>query len=161
MLGRDRHGIAEPQVERLDRGGEARALGLVGDQDHGLVRAAQPVGEMAVERHHAGARIDEEERHVGILERALGLRPHARRKLARRRVLEPGRVDHAEAQIAQAPVGLAPVARHARRVVDQRQAPSREPVEQSRLADIGPAEDRDGEGHAPPPSAARRGRPRR
>ena len=42
----------------------------------------------------------------------------------------------------------APVARHARLVIHQRELLADQAVEQGRLADIGPADDGDGEGHA-------------
>src|SRR3546814_7102846 len=47
-------------------------------------------------------------------------------------------------------VPLAPIARHPRLIVDQRELLADEPVEQRRLADIGPADDRDSgkPGHA-------------
>ena len=46
-------------------------------------------------------------------------------------------------------LALAAVAGDARRVVDQRQPPADQPVEQRRLADIRPADDGDGEAHEP------------
>ncbi len=156
MLGRDRDAARRARGRRpRARRRAAAALGLVGDEDDGLAGAAQPVGEMAIERRHAGARIDEEERDVGVGERALGLRPHARGELARRRLLEPGGIDDAEAQIAEARLGLAAVARHAGRVVHQRQALAGEAVEQRRFADIGPAEDGHRQRHARAASAQR------
>ena len=59
-------------------------------------------------------------------------------------VLVAGGVDHPEVEPEQARLALAPVAGHARPVVDQRQLLADQPVEQGRLADIGPADDRDG-----------------
>ena len=61
--------------------------------------------------------------------------------------LEPGGVDDGEAQRPQPPGALAQVAGHARLVVDQRQPPADQPVEQRRLADVGPADDGEREGH--------------
>ena len=47
------------------------------------------------------------------------------------------------------PGALAQVARHPGLVVDQRQPPADQPVEQRRLADVRPADDGEGEGHRP------------
>ena len=60
---------------------------------------------------------------------------------------EPGGVDDGEAQIGEFCVAFAPIARHARRVVDQRQLPTDQPIEQRRFADVRPADDRDFGGH--------------
>src|SRR3546814_4115939 len=59
-------------------------------------------------------------------------------------------IDDAEIEPDQMRVPLAPIARHPRLIVDQRELLADEPVEQRRLADIGPADDRDSgkPGHA-------------
>ena len=100
---------------------------------------------MAVDRRHALARIDHEQRDVGLVERALGLRPHAAGKRLGRRLFEPGGVDQPEVEIGDMPLALAAVAGHPGQIVDQRQLAADEPVEQRRLADIRPADDRDRE----------------
>ena len=56
-------------------------------------------------------------------------------------ILEARRVDQREVEIAQPPLRLAPVARDARRVIDKRELPARQAVEQRGFADIGPADD--------------------
>ena len=60
---------------------------------------------------------------------------------------EPGGIDHGEIEIAEPALAFAPVTRDAWAVVDQRDAPADQPVEQRRLADIGAADDGDGEAH--------------
>src|SRR3546814_13991441 len=52
-------------------------------------------------------------------------------------------IDDAEIEPDQMRVPLAPIVRHPRLIVDQRELLADEPVEQRRLADIGPAVDRD------------------
>ena len=104
---------------------------------------------MPIHRGQAGAGVDDQQRDIGEVERALGLRPHAAGQRIRRRFLEPGRVDQAEFEIGDAPLALAAVAGDARQIVDERQLPADKPVEQSRLADIGPPDDRDGKRHRP------------
>ena len=55
--------------------------------------------------------------------------------------------DRRERKIAEPRLPFAPVARDARPVVNQREPPADQPVEQGRLADIRPANDRKGEAH--------------
>ena len=69
---------------------------------------------------------------------------HPARKRVRILILKPRRVDHPEVEPEQLGVALAPVASHAGPVVDQRQALADKAVEQRGLADVGPADDRDG-----------------
>ena len=102
---------------------------------------------MPVGRGQTLARVDHQQRDIGLVERARGLRPHAADQRVGRRLLEAGRVDQPEAQIGDAALALAPVAGHPRQVVDQRQLPADQPVEQRRLADIGAPDDRNREGH--------------
>ena len=64
------------------------------------------------------------------------------------RLLQPGGVDQRESRDRRCGLALAAVAGDARPVVDQREAPADQPVEQRRLADIGPPDDRNREGHA-------------
>ena len=64
-----------------------------------------------------------------------------------------------ETQVAELRLALAAVAGDARRVVDQRQPPADQPVEQRRLADIRPADDGDTEGRLPPSTGSRQPAP--
>ena len=152
MLGRERDRIAEAEPEGLVGLQVAGpALGLVGQQDHGLARPAHEVGEVPVVRGHADARVDDEQDRVGISQRLLGLRAHASGQGRRFGLLESGRVDDREAEVAEARLAFAAVARHAGLVVDQRELLADEPVEQRRLADVRPADDghREVHGHCP------------
>ena len=106
---------------------------------------------MLVGGRDAGAGVDHEEDDVGLGDGHLGLPAHARFKAIAGDVLEAGGVEQAEAQIADAALALAAVAGDARRVVDQRDAPAHQPVEQRRFADIGPADNGDGDGHCDDP----------
>ena len=76
-------------------------------------------------------------------ERGLGLGAHAPGERLAVAFFEPGGVDDGEGEIAEPRLALAPVARHAGLIVDQRQLLADQPVEQRRLADVGPADDRD------------------
>src|SRR3546814_19996508 len=55
-------------------------------------------------------------------------------------LFETGRVDEPEIEIEQPSLALAPVARDARQIVDQRQRLARQPVEKRGLADMGAAD---------------------
>ena len=112
-----------------------------------LAGFAHQLGEIAVDRRRTGARIDHEEDGVGLRHRGLGLRPHAAGEAFGRGFLEARGIDHSEIEIAEPAFALAAVARHARPVVDQRDAPADQPVEQRRFADIGAADNGDGEAH--------------
>ena len=144
VFGRQRHRLAEAERERLDQPGFARAaLCLVGDEHHRRWAGAQPAGDFLVERSHPGAGVDDEQRDIGPGERGLGLRAHPPGQAGRVLVLPAGGVDHGELQADQFRFAEAPVAGYAGLVIDQRQLLADEPVEQRRLADIGPADDDD------------------
>ena len=150
VLGGDRRPARRARAHRLRaRPLAGPAFALVGDDDRGLARPAHQIGEGAVGRRRAGAGIDQEEDRIGLRDRRLGLRPHAAGEAFGRRLLEARGVDDGEGEIAEPRRALAAVARDAGLVVDQRQPPADQPVEQRRLADIRPADDGDGEAHGP------------
>ncbi len=123
VLGRDRHRVAEAEPVGFADPGEGRAaFGLVGDQHHRLARSPQPGGEVAVGFGHAVTRVDDEQRHIGVGERALGLRLHAAGERGRRRLFEPGGVDRAKTEIGDMGFALAAIAGQPGGVVDQRRA---------------------------------------
>ena len=124
----------------------ARPFRLVGDEHDRLADDAEELGEVRVERRHAGARVDHEEAEIGRADRRFGLRAHAAGEAVRRRFVEAGGIDGGEAQVAETRLALAAVAGDAGQIVDQRQPPADQPVEQRRLADIRPADDGDAEG---------------
>ena len=102
MLGRDRDRIAEPErIGFADAGLRGAAFALVRHQDRRLAGAAHEVGKGAVDRHRAGARIDQEQDRVGRGDRGLGLRLHAAGEARRRGLLEAGGVDRGEGEIAE------------------------------------------------------------
>ena len=115
---------------------------------HVLAGLAQHLGEALVERRDAGAGIDHEQDDVGVADRDLGLLAHPVFEAAIADILVAGGVEHAEFQIAEPPLALAAVAGDAGLVVDQRELPADQPVEQRRFADIGPADNSDGDAHA-------------
>src|SRR5215475_9831613 len=144
VLGRDRDRLAQPQSMRLGQPLLAgAALAFIGDQDYLAGPLAQPGGKALVERQYARARIDQEQHDVGTVDGTLGEATHARlQRLAAGRLPARG-IEQREGKIAQLRRGLAHVAGHARRVVDDGAAATDQTVEQRRLADIGPADDGD------------------
>ena len=142
VLGRNRDRLAETERIGLDRAGLAvLALALVGDQQHRLVGAADEIGEGAIGRRQSGAGIDHEQQRVRELDRGLGLLLHARGQRALGALVEARSVDDREFEIAEPRLAFAPVARDAGHVIDQRELPPDQPVEQGRFADIRPADD--------------------
>ncbi len=148
MLGGERHCLAEAERIGLHQPRFRRpALGLVGDEVHFLAGFAQHLGEALVERRHPGPRVDHEEDHVSVADGDLGLLPHPILERAVGAVLVAGGIKDAEAQISDPTLGLATVARYARRIVDERNLPADEAVEQRGFADIGSADDSDDRTH--------------
>ena len=109
----------------------------------GFPDATHGGGEMAVGRGDPGARVDDEQDRIALGDRGLGLRAHAAGQRLRIALLESRRVDHREGEVHEPRLPLAPVARDARLIVDERELASDQPVEQGRLADVRPADDRD------------------
>ena len=117
------------------------ALGLVGAEDDGRARAAQQLRQHLVDGRDAHAGVDQEEAGVRLRDRALGEPAHSARQRVVGDLLEARRVDDGEAQVAEARLALAQVARDARPVVHEREPPPDEPVEQRGLADVRPSDD--------------------
>ena len=148
VLGRDGDRLAQPQlVGVVEALGAGAPLALVGDEDDGPPGLAHDARERRIGGHHAVAGVEHEQHQVRTRDRRLALGAHARGDAARRRFLQPGRVDERDLVAGDLRLALATVARQARHVGDERGALGREPVEERRLADIGPADDGDGWGH--------------
>src|SRR4051794_10411192 len=142
--GGDRLRIAEP--EAVEVGGQrhvADVVDLVGGEDDRLGPAAQEVGELLVPGPGAGARVDDQDGDLGVVERRLGLlADRAGHRVVVEHVHAAG-VDQREA--APVPLGrdLVAVARDAGARMDHRLARARQPVDERRLADVGIADDGD------------------
>ena len=143
MLGGDRHRLAQPKAERLQYARVALAtLGLVGGQHHGHVAAAQDLGEHLVHGGDALAAVDDEQRHVGLVDGQLRLVAHPGLQALISDILEAGGVDQLQIEVADPPGAEAPVPGDARPVIDDGQLAPRQPVEQRRLAHVGTPDDR-------------------
>ncbi len=142
MFRRHAEWLAEAQPPRLaDAFGTNLALGLVGGDDDRRVAVAQPAGDFLVNRGDAGARIDQEQRDIGHGEARLSLRAHPPRQGRGVVLLETGGVDYAEIHADEMALALAAIARHAGRVIDQREFLADQAVEQGGLADVRPPDD--------------------
>ena len=124
----------------------ARPSALLATTMTGLPARRTSCGELPVVGGQAGARVDHEQdashrRSPSRSARASG------RRASPVALLEAGGVDDGEGEIGEPRLALAAVARHARLVVDQRQLAPDQPVEQRRLADVGPADDRNPGAH--------------
>ncbi len=148
VLGADGDRIAESKRVGIKRARFAGApLALVGDHNRGLAGFAHEIGEAAIRRRRAGARIDQEQHGVRLRHGGRGLRLHLAGKALAGGVLKARGIDDAKRQIAELPLAFPPVARHAGLIVDKRPPRSDEAVEQRRFPDIGPTDDGDRERH--------------
>ena len=80
---------------------------------------------------------------VGLRDGLLGLARHLEVDALLRVRLQTAGIDHQERPVAEPPFAVVAVARHPRRIHDDRVAALGEAVEQRRLADVGPADDDD------------------
>ena len=155
----DRHRITEPEARELpDVALAAFVVDFVDRDDHRVRRALQHLRDARVLFRDADGDVDHEHDHVRGLDRGVGLRAHLRRERgllageARITRGEPAaRVDDLEpAGLPLGVEGLA-VARDTGPLLDDRVAPADDPVDEGRLADVRPSDDRDGgelAGHA-------------
>ncbi len=151
VLGGEGDRLAEAEAEHLvDAGLPRGAFRLVGDDDDRLTGAANGLGEMLVGGSEAGARVDHEQDRVAIDERRFRLRAHAPGERFRFALFKTRSVDDGEGQVRDPALALAAIAGDARLVVDERQPAADQPIEQSRLADVRPADDRDFGAHVVP-----------
>ena len=131
MRRRNRHRLAKAEFPCLGKtGGPGLALALVGEKNDAGAGAPDLVGEELVRRRHAGAGVDDHHGEVGTLDGTFGLASHPVLETAGRGLLEPGGVDHPEAELGKAGVTLAAVARHPGLVVDNGVLAPDQPVEQ-------------------------------
>ena len=148
MLGGKRHGIAKTQRKGLiDAWLAGLSFRLIGDQDDRLARAADEIGEIFVVGRDS-ARASMRNRIASAARIALSVCARMRpSRVGASAFLQPGRVDDGEAEIGEPGFALPPIARDAGTVVDKRQLLAGQPVEQRRLADVRPADDRERKGH--------------
>ena len=169
MLGGERDRIAEAETEGFVDAGLARsALGLVGDDDDWLAGATHSLREMAVGVGDAGARIEHEQDRVAIDEGHFRLRAHSARERFRFPLFEAGGVDDGEGEVRDPALAFATIAGDAGLSSTSGEPAPNQAIEQRRLADVRPADNRDFDAHivpvrgggaavtSPPPIGSRR-----
>ena len=160
VRGGDRVRRAEPEFVELrgrDRG--VQPLGLVRDEPDARARLPQLPGDPAILRRHALARVGEEDDRVGLGDRRRRLLRHLAEQSVSRHRLEPAGIDDVVRPVPEPAVAVVPVAREAGGVGDERVPRPRQAVEESRLADVGPADDDDGGFHCCEVGSLPRGSP--
>ena len=148
---RDQQRIAEPQaIQLVGAIAVDLAVRLVAHQDDRPPSSTQRLGDLLVQRSHAVAYVDHEAAHIGLGDRHLRLL--ARRSRQRCDVrwgvtgqghVQTGGVHHREALPAPLHHSVQPIPRQPCERIDDRAPRPGEPVEERRLADVGPPDDRD------------------
>src|SRR6185295_1568760 len=148
VLGGNWYRLAQSKFERLIGARPAHfPLTFIGNEDYGLARAPHDVGESVIDGRNADARIDHEYNGVGLPDRGFGLCAHAACQTLVVGLLEPRRVDHAKFEAGKISFAFTPVARDTWPVIDKREPPSNQAIEERRFTDIGPADEGDGGQH--------------
>ena len=142
--GREREDVLEAERVELGRVERARGVvGLVGDDEHGLVGAPQDRRDLLVDGRDARRGVDDEQDDVGLLDREQHLLADGGLEALGRARHEPARVHEVERAAVPLDVAVEAVARHAGLVVHDRVAALGEAVEERALAHVGPADDGD------------------
>ena len=136
MVGAQRDRLA--QIERIKFDcvvGALFVIGFIGRQDHRLVGLAQRLGHLGVGGGHALDRIDQEDDHIGLVDRQLGLRAHMAGDLGQRGVFvffleqQPGRIHHCEDPAIPIGITVQPITRGAGNIGDDRLALADQAIE--------------------------------
>ena len=133
-------------AERVELRGIRLALGVVGlvdGDDDGLRRPPKQGRRLLVGRRQAGHGVDEEDDDVRLADREAGLLLDLQLDRVSRIDLETAGVDDHEPPAVPIGVAVHPVAGRPGAVLDDRLAPSDDPVEERRLPNVGPADDGD------------------
>ena len=138
---RDRDRLPQPEVpQAVGLGLGALVVDLVGGQDDRLAGLAQDLDDRLVDVGDPDGRVDDEQHRVGERDRDLGLAGDPLGEPAGVRVPAAG-VDDGEGPAVPERVVGDPVPGHAGHVLDDGLPASDDPVDQRRLADVGPADD--------------------
>jgi hypothetical protein len=157
VRGRDRERrIDAERREVCDDRDRVGRVGLVHSDDRRLPAPPHLVEDPAVAGQQALARIAHEDDRIGLVDRGLGLAARELRELVAVAVEPPG-VDHHEGTRPIAADAVVAVARDAGAIGDDRVTTPGQLVEQRRLADVRPADQRDDRQH---PTSLRRTTPR-
>ena len=98
---------------------------------------------MPVERRNTGARIEDQQRRIGILNCTPRLQLHFGFEFGTGYLFKPGGIDSGKAQFSEHRVAFTAIARYTRGRVDERRPPSDQAVKQRRFPHIRAADDSD------------------
>jgi len=140
--------MAQSQLMELGNGLGRQALGLVDGHDRTLAGDPQPLGNAPILRRQAIARIEHEDDDIALGDRGFGLCGHFLDQALGGHRLEATGVDNDVGHGADAPLAVVAITRQPREVRHQRRPRTGQPVEQGRLADVGPADQGDNRFHA-------------
>ena len=145
----DGEGIAQTErVEIVDVVVHALIIDLVDHQNDRLAALAQHGGNVFVVSGHAGAAVGKKENHIAGVDGDFGLTAHLLEQDIVRARLDAAGVDQTELSPAPFALAVDAVARDARGILHDRDAPPRDFVKEGRFAHVRAADDRDkGFGH--------------
>src|SRR5262245_6706073 len=149
MLGGNGDRLAKAQSESLVEPLGARlSLALVGNRNGRHAGGQHTPGKHGIGRDHAFPRIEHKQHQVGVRQGQFALAAHAPGDRLGGRVLQACGIDHGHRVAGDHRLAVPAIARQPRHVGDQGSAPTGQAVEEGRLANIGPADDGNGWGHA-------------
>ena len=85
---------------------------------------------MLINRHQTAAPVNQEQNRIGMHQGCLGLFTHTAFDTFIKAFFKTCRINDAHALMEHAAFGLSPVARHTRRIIDDRQLLTRKPVKE-------------------------------
>src|SRR3546814_253195 len=91
--------------------------------------ASQPTGDFLVQRRHACARVNQEQRHISRRHRRFRLHTHPSRQALWILILIACCIDDAKIKAKQMRIAFPPIAGNTRPVIDERQLLADEPIE--------------------------------
>ena len=144
MRGRNRVRVTDAEfIELAEQRRFGHAFSLVGRQQHLLLLRAQVASDVVILCRQATANVDDEDHRVGLGHRLARLLGHFGDDATGFVGLEAAGVDDDELAAVQLCIAVVPVAREPGEIGDDGIAALRDSVEQRRLADVGPSDERD------------------
>ena len=130
-------------IELADASLLARSVDLVDEDEDRLSSVPKHGGDLPVGIHETDLAVDDKEDDLRLFDGQLGLTAHEFKHAVVGVGLEAARVDNMEDMVVPGAVAILAVAGHAGHVLNDGEAGAGEPVEEPRLAHVGPADDGD------------------
>ena len=132
--------VAQPQgIELVHRFLELWRIDLVYAEHHGLFALSEHGRDLHIRRGHALPSVHEEQDYIRRLNGKLRLPAHLHGNLILAGGLDSAGIDQGKGIVQPLRIAINAVARHARRILHDGDAPADQPVEQGRFAHIGAA----------------------